>query len=176
MQRVVITGCAGSGKSTLSRQLAARTGLPLVERDALGPLGSAEYLAALTEMAARPAWILDAAPYYADDLVYPVADTIVILDYRKPVVLWRVLRRTLRIELTRLLAGAHRPQGLAALSDPGHPVRWAWTSHAARRREGVSLMDCPDLAGTCLLRLTRPVQARRWLRRMPNAASPGATE
>lgn len=175
MQRVVIIGCAGSGKSTLARRLAARTGLPVVERDALGTLGSAEYLAAIAEMAARPRWILDAAPYYANDVVYPAADTVVVLDYRKPVVLWRVLRRTLRVELTRRPAGAHRPQGLAAFRDQGHPVRWAWTSHASRHREGLSLMDSPGLAGTRLLRLTRPIQTRRWLRRMPRTDA-GAPE
>jgi len=171
VERVVITGCAGSGKSTLGRLLAARTGLPLTERDALGPLGSPEYLTAIGDLAVQPRWILDAAPYDADEIIYRAADTIVILDYRRPVVLWRVLRRTLRVELTRRPAGAHRPQGLAAFSDPGHPVRWAWASHAQRHREGLSLMDRPDLAGTRVLRLTRPVQARRWLQRMTRAAS-----
>jgi len=170
VERVIITGCAGSGKSTLARQLAARTGLPLTERDALGPLGSPEYLTAIGDLAVQPRWILDAAPYYADELIYRAADTIVILDYRKPVVLWRVLRRTLRIELTRRPAGAHRPRGLGGFIDPDHPVRWAWTSHARRHREGLSLMDDPGLAGTRVLRLTRPVQARRWVRRMARAA------
>jgi hypothetical protein len=176
VQRIVITGCAGSGKSTLARQLAARTGLPLTERDALGPLGSPEYLTALADLAVQPEWILDAAPYYTDELIYRAADTIVILDYRKPVVLWRVLRRTLRVELTRRPAGAHQPQGLAAFRDPRHPARRAWTSHAQRHREGLSLIDRPDLAGTRVLRLTRPAQARRWLRRMPRAARAGVTE
>jgi len=40
MERVVVIGCADSGKSTLSRRLALRTGHPLVERDSLGVLGS----------------------------------------------------------------------------------------------------------------------------------------
>ncbi len=130
----MVIGCAGSGKSTLARQLASRTGLPLVERDELGVLGSAGYLAAIAQMAARPRWIPGAAPYYADELVYPVADTVIFLDYPKPLVLWRVLQRTLGIELFRRPADAHRPQGLAAWRDRGHPVRWAWTSH---RTDGI---------------------------------------
>jgi hypothetical protein len=165
VERVVVIGCAGSGKSTLARQLASRTGLPLVERDGLGAEGSAGYLSALTEMAARPRWILDGAPYYADDLVYPAADTVVFLDYPKALVLWRVLRRTARVEVLRRRVGAHRPQGLPALRDPEHPLRWAWTSHADRHREGLALMARLDLAQTQILRFTRPAMARRWLRR-----------
>jgi hypothetical protein len=84
---VVVIGCAGSGKSTLARQLAGRTGLPLVERDGLGEEGSPGYLSAMAEMAARPRWILDGAPYYADELVYAAADTVVFLDYSKALVL-----------------------------------------------------------------------------------------
>jgi len=167
VERVVVIGCAGSGKSTLARRLAARTGLPLVERDALGALGSPDYLAAITRMAAGPRWILDAAPYYADELVYAAADTIVFLDYPKPVVLWRAARRTLRVEVLRRPAGAHRPQGWAALRDPEHALRWAWISHADRRREGLDLMARPGLAGTQILRFARPAAARRWLRRCP---------
>jgi hypothetical protein len=60
-------------KSTLARQLVGRTGLPLAERDWLGVLGSADCPSAIAQMAARPRWILDAAPYYADELVYPAA-------------------------------------------------------------------------------------------------------
>jgi adenylate kinase family enzyme len=87
MERVVVIGCAGSGKSTLARQLAGRTGLPLVERDGLGEEGSAGYLSAIAEMAAQPRWILDGAPYYADELVYAAADTVIFLDYPKALVL-----------------------------------------------------------------------------------------
>jgi adenylate kinase family enzyme len=163
VERVVVIGCAGSGKSRLARQLAERTGLPLVERDGLEEEGSPGYLSAIAEMAARPAWILDGAPYYADEVVYSAADTVVFLDYRKALVMWRVVWRTARVELFRRPAGAHRPKGLSALRDREHPVRWAWTSHADRHREGLALMARPGLAHIQILRFTRPAMARRWL-------------
>jgi adenylate kinase family enzyme len=77
VERVVVIGCAGSGKSRLARHLAERTGLPLVERDGLGEEGSPGYLSAVAEMATRPAWILDGPPCYADEVVYSAADTVV---------------------------------------------------------------------------------------------------
>lgn len=144
----MVIGCAGSGKSTLARQLAGLTGLPLVERDGLGEEGSPGYLSAIAAMASRPRWILDGAPYYANELVYSAADTVVFLDYRRPLVMWRVLRRTASVELFRRPAGAHRPAGLSALRDTEHPIRWAWTSHADRHREGLALMARPGLAHT----------------------------
>ncbi len=50
VERVVMFGCAGSGKTTLARKLSVRTGLTLVERDALGALGSEAYRHAVTEL------------------------------------------------------------------------------------------------------------------------------
>ena len=121
VERVVVIGCAGSGKSTLARQLAGRTGLPLVERDGLGVEGSPGYLSAVAEMAARPRWILDGAPYYADELVYSAADTVVFLDYPKVLVLWRVLWRTAKVDVLGRPAGAHRPGGRRAWQRCGTP-------------------------------------------------------
>ena len=159
-------GCAGSGKTTLARTLSVRTGLTLVERDALGALGSEAYRRAVAELVSRPRWILDGAPYYVEDLVYPATDTVIVLDYAKTVVMWRVLRRTLAIELLRRPVGTHRPQGLAAWRDREHAVRWAWSSHRDRHQEGLALISRADLADAEIIRFTRPADARRWLRRL----------
>jgi hypothetical protein len=164
VDRVVVFGCAGSGKTRLARELSARTGLPLLERDALDDLGSPGYLAAIRAMLSQPRWLLDGAPYYAEGLVYPDADTVIVLDYPRPVVMWRVLRRTVAVEAGRRPAGTHRPLGLAAWRDPGHPVRWAWFSHRDRHAEGLALRSRPDLARARVIRFTRPAAARRWLR------------
>lgn len=107
--------------------------------------------------------VLDGAPYYADELVYGAADTVIFLDYPKLVVMCRVLRRTLMIELTGRPSGAHRRQGLVAWRDPEHPVRWAWISHRDRHLEGLALTARPELRNAQIIRFTRPVMARRWL-------------
>jgi hypothetical protein len=52
-----------------------------VERDGLGILGSDQYRAAIGALAGQRSWILDGAPYYLDDLIYPAADTVIFLDY-----------------------------------------------------------------------------------------------
>jgi len=166
VQRIVVVGCAGSGKSTLSRELADRTGLPLTERDALGVLGSREYRDALAALARGSRWILDGAPYYEDDLIYGAADTVIILDYPRPLVMWRVLRRSVAVELSRRTVGAHHPSGPRAWLDREHPLRWAWTSHRQRHEEGLALTTRPDLANAQVIRFTRPTRTSHWLHQL----------
>jgi hypothetical protein len=165
-ERVVVVGCAGSGKSRLARALAARLGARHIERDALGDdeaPGFAAQVAAAVEAAGRR-WVFDGAPYNAEPLVYPHADTVVALDYPRRVVWWRVLARSLRLWLTHRTDGAHTstppPWGWLA---PTHPVGWAARTHAARHAEIAELFARPELAHTRRLRFTSPRQAAAWL-------------
>lgn len=164
MRRVVIFGAPGSGKSTLARRLSARTGLPWVERDRLGILGSDPYRRAVSDVVAEDEWIFDGAPYYVDDEVYPRADTVIIFDFAKPVVMRRVLTRSLRLLLPSRTAGAHRAAGLRSWLTADHPVRVAWTSHAARRREAADLLTRDDLHGTTVIRFRTPRDVDLWWR------------
>ncbi len=65
MQRVMIIGCPGSGKSTFARSLTAKTGLPLYYLDMMywNPdrtiKPKEEFRAALRETVALPEWIID---------------------------------------------------------------------------------------------------------------------
>ena len=164
MRRVVIFGAPGSGKSTLARRLSERTGLRWVERDGLGDLGSDDYRAAVSAVVAHDEWIFDGAPYYVDDEVYGRADTVIIFDFAKPVVMRRVLARSLGLLRPGRTVGAHRSAGLRSWLTADHPVRVAWTSHAARRREAVELLARDDLSGTTVIRFRTPREVDGWWR------------
>ena len=87
-ERLVVVGCAGSGKTTLARSVAARLDARHIERDALGDdeaPGFAALVAAAVEAGGRR-WVFDGAPYNAGALVYPHADALVALDYPRRVV------------------------------------------------------------------------------------------
>jgi hypothetical protein len=63
-ERVVVVGCAGSGKTTLAREVAARLDARHIERDAIGDdeaPGFAALVAAAVEAAGRR-WVFDGAP------------------------------------------------------------------------------------------------------------------
>src|SRR6266702_4252621 len=165
-ERVVVVGCAGSGKTTLAREVAARLDARHIERDALGDdeaPGFAALVAAAVGAAGRR-WVFDGAPYNAEPLVYPHADALVALDYPRRVVWRRVVARSVRLWLTRRGDGAHTstspPWGWWA---PTHPVRWAAETHASRHAEISALFARPELAHLHRLRFTSPRQATTWL-------------
>jgi hypothetical protein len=170
-ERVVLVGCAGSGKTTLARALAMRLGARHIERDALGDdeaPGFAGQVAAAVDAAGRR-WVFDGAPYNAELVVYPHADTVVALDYSRRVVRRRVLTRSVRLWLARRSDGAHTS------SDPPwrwwaptHPVGWAAMTHAARHAEIAALFARPELAHARRLRFSSPRQAAAWLAGLPH--------
>jgi hypothetical protein len=165
-ERIVIVGCAGSGKTTLARALAVRLGARHIERDAFGDdeaPGFALQVAATIE-AAGSRWVFDGPPYNAELVVYPHADTVVALDYPRRVVQRRVLARSVRLWLTRQSDGAHTSTSPPwRWWAPDHPVGWAARTHAARRAEITELFARPELAHAHRLRFTSPRQVAVWL-------------
>ncbi len=87
MQKVLVIGCPGAGKSTLARSLRDRTGLPLVYLDCLWhrPDGShvtrEAFDQALQEQLARPEWIIDGNYLRTMEPRMAACDAIFLLDY-----------------------------------------------------------------------------------------------
>jgi adenylate kinase family enzyme len=85
-RRVVVTGMAGSGKSTLSLELAARTGLPVINLDVhfwkpgWAAPSEAEWREKQSGVLAGHAWIAEGNYRETLDLRLERADTVVFLD------------------------------------------------------------------------------------------------
>lgn len=169
MERILVVGVTGAGKSTLARALAGRLALPYHEMDALyfgGPgwAVNARFGEQVSELAAGPRWIVDSlGPPDVRDLLWERADTVVWLDYPRRVVMPRVLRRSLRRSLTReVLFGGNR-EGWAGWFSREHPVRWAWSQYAARRTEVARRSRDPRFAPLETLRSGHPDSTAAWL-------------
>ncbi len=170
MHRVLISGISGSGKTTLARRVAAATGLPRHELDALhhGPgwVKRPTFEADVAAFARDDRWITeDQYHRHLGDLLWRRADTVLWLDLPRRAVMQRVLRRSVGRAISRreLFNGNH--EDFRAWLDPGHPIRWAWSQHADRRATTLDLIAAhPEVR---VVRFHNAADVRRWLSVQP---------
>ncbi|KJC60020.1 DNA topology modulation protein [Bradyrhizobium sp. LTSPM299] len=101
MQRVLVMGSSGSGKSTFARGLSDITGIPTVSIDALfwkpGWVESEreEFQRRMTEAVQQPRWIMDGnfTTHGAGELRRQLADTIIWFDLPRSTCMFGILRR-----------------------------------------------------------------------------------
>jgi adenylate kinase family enzyme len=175
MQRVLIAGMGGSGKTTLARRLGPALGLPVHVLDDLyygpGLVMAATFPDDIERIAAGDAWLFDspgppaesAAPTEVKDLLWARADTLVWLDYPRWLVVSRAVRRSLRRIVTReQLWHGYRETPLS-WRRPDHPIRRAWRLHRIRREQLTARTQHPSWAHLQVIRHRSPQETAAWL-------------
>jgi hypothetical protein len=177
--RVCVVGITGSGKSTLARKIAAALGAAFVEQDALhwGPAwrtDSVAFARRIAEATADPSWVVDGNYAEVRDLVWRRATHLVWLDYSRPVVMRRVVTRSLARSLRGTALWSGNREGWRGWLRLDHPVWWAWRSWPLRRSETEALLRQPAYAHLTVLRLRHPREAARAVERLVGEATPGS--
>jgi adenylate kinase family enzyme len=170
LQRIVVVGTTGSGKTTMAGRLAQKLDLPHTELDSLnwGPdwtmRPNEEFRVAVDQASSCDQWVIDGNYSRARNIIWPRADTIVWLDYSLPRVIWRLWWRTLRRTLTReqLWAG-NRERLWTHLFTRDSLFLWAFQTYGRRRREYPELLSRPEHSHLTLYRFASPHQADKWL-------------
>ncbi|MGW3308565.1 MULTISPECIES: adenylate kinase [unclassified Streptomyces] len=169
MERILVVGSTGAGKSTLARAVGERLAVPYHEMDALyfnGPdwavnQGLTDDVLRLTS---EPRWIIDSiGSPEVRDLLWEKADTVLWLDYPRRVIMPRVLRRSLRRTVTRESVFGGNRETWAGWFSREHPAWWAWSQYANRRREIERRTGDPLFAPLTTHRFAQPVDTEAWL-------------
>lgn len=169
-QRISVVGTSGSGKTTTANQIAQRLGIPHVELDALHweadwtPATLDVFRKRVAQALSGDEWAVDGNYSKVRDIVWNRADTVVWLDYGLPVILWQLVRRTLRRTLTQeeLWSGNRESLG-RALFTRDSILLWALQTYRRRRSEYPALLDQPAHAHLAVVHLRSPQATRDWV-------------
>jgi adenylate kinase family enzyme len=166
-KRILIAGTSGSGKTTLAAKISATLRVPHTEIDALhhGPgwTKRQEFESEVAEFAAQECWITEWQYHSVRDLLASRAEVLIFLDYSRPLVMSRVVKRTVRRVTTHevLWNGNVEPPLHTIVTNRENIIRWAWTTHAKNKDRVNELSRThPRLR---VIRLSSPRQTEAWL-------------
>lgn len=172
--RIWVVGPCGSGKSTVAARLAAALGIAPTHLDEIHwrpgwiEAPPAEEAAALAEVVARPAWVVDGNYGRLRGPHLDAVDLFVWLDLRLATTLPRLLRRCLVRALRRepCCNGNYESLRMTFLSKDSL-LLWALTTDARRRRQLTR-----QLRRRPHVRLRSQAAIEAWLRRGAGAGAP----
>ena len=174
-KRIVVIGTTSSGKSTLAKNLSDKLGLNFIELDALHwepdwKEAEEAVFRQRVEMALRSeVWAVAGNYRVVRDLIWPRAEIVIWLDYPLPILLWRLIRRTMQRNFTReLLWGTNRDKlwkHFKLWSDESL-IHWLFTTYWRRKRETPLLFSLPEHEHLRILRFKHPRETEQWLKGM----------
>ena len=160
MERIIIIGCGGAGKSTLARQLGEKTGLPVVHLDKLFwkpgwvEMERDAFDALLRRELAKDKWIMDGNFNRTMPERIARCDTIIYLDFNRVTCLLGVMKRIL------MTYGTVRPD-----MGEGCPERiefeffkWVWNFNKNKREKYYKLLNEAEGVQTIVLKNRRMVR------------------
>ena len=173
MKRVVIVGNSGSGKTTLARKIAAVLRCEHIELDAIRHLpGWVEidrdsFRRIVDEKTTADTWVLCGNASAVADIAWSRADSIVVFDLPRRVVMTRVIKRTFRRAVLReTLWNSNREtlRNVLNFRDPHKSiVAWAWTQHHRYRKQFRALSQRDDLRDKSFYFITNSDDAQKVL-------------
>ena len=152
MRRVAVFGTTGSGKSWLAERLAGQAGLRVIELDALywgrdwQPAPLELFRHRVERETVGDGWIVVGNYGQVRDLVWKPADTLIWLDLPLPVVMSRLVRRTVMRVVTReeLWGTGNRETIGNTLFSRDSILLWALKTHRLNRERFAR--DCRGLS------------------------------
>jgi len=164
MQRVIVIGSGGAGKSTLARQIGETLGLPVVhlDREYWRPgwteTPKDEWRRKVEEIVRRDRWVIDGNFGGTMEIRIAVCDTIVFLDFPRTLCTYRAIKRWITYyNRTRpdMGAGCNEKIDLEFLS-------WVW-NFPTRSKPAIEKRLAALAIDKRLIRLRSPKEVKQFL-------------
>ena len=170
MERIMIIGCGGSGKTTLARILSEKTGLPLVHLDQIywSPgdwqhLEREEFDRRLQIELEKNQWIMDGNFNRTLEMRLERADTVIYLDYNRIVCLLHWVKRVIT---NYGKAREDMAPGCGERFDPEF-MGWIWNFNRINRKRYHALLAAQTGKEIHIFHTTR--QLKRFLKELDDA-------
>lgn len=172
--RIRVVGTSGSGKTTLARRLAARLGIPHIELDALHwepgwTMAEPDVFGdRIAKASSSTSWVMDGNYSSTSVRVVPwgAVDTLIFLDYSLPVILKRIIMRSLRRAVTGVELWNGNRERWQDMFSRDSIILWSLTTYRRRRRQYRVLLNNPEVAHLTIIHLHSPRETERWLRQV----------
>lgn len=170
-RRILVSGCSGSGKTTVARAISAHLDLPHQELDALfhGPGWTRRpgFVDDVTALVATDRWVSEYQYSAVRARLLDRAELFVWLDLPRWRVFSQLVPRTLlrRLRRTPLWNGNVEPPLRTILTERDHIVRWAWRTYPDAARRAAEALARKPVLPVVRLRSRREVTA--WLAHLP---------
>jgi adenylate kinase family enzyme len=165
MKKIIIIGPSGAGKTILAQVLSKKLAIPHVELDSINhqanwqPIDKDIFRSKVNSITAQDSWIF-CGNYFSILGIdfWKQADTIIWCDYSFPVVLGRLLRRTVRRVFTRqILWNENKEMFTVNFLSYDSVILWMmreWNNH--KKNYGLLFSQPETLPGINLVRLKSP--------------------
>ncbi|WP_367123787.1 adenylate kinase [Streptomyces phytohabitans] len=177
MRKVAVFGPPATGKSTLARRLSVELGHPHTDLDDIlfgsdGPLPLEEFRRRAEEVTRGDEWIVEGNFSKLADVVWHRADVLVWLDFPLPLIVYRIVRRSLR-QLTGRedSAQARRLTWRKAFFGRRSLLRTAIRKYRENRPRYSRQVAGTARLGVEVVRLRGPREVRDWM----GAVGPGSS-
>jgi adenylate kinase family enzyme len=173
--KILVIGTSGSGKTKLAEKLSKQLGSKNIELDALywkenwTESSIEEFREKIAESIENTkGYVLHGNYNKVKDVTWGNVDTVIWLDYSRIVVMWRVLKRTIRRIITQeeLWAG-NKETFKNSFLEKDAIVFWAWKTYKKRKEQYSKMVEENPYKIKEFIILKRPKEAERLLKKIP---------